>query len=300
MKKYLQYIKKILPVVMIMSTLAAAIALAAPYKAKVITPKAEGSKVEKNSEMIIDYSNASSGYVMVKYLSDTDKKLKTQVQSPKGVTYTYNLKVKEWAALPFSEGNGAYKVTVYKNISGTSYATVGSATVNVELSDSMLPFLTASQYVNYTTATKCVKQAEKICKKKKDELEKVKAVYDWTLKKFQYSTLKAKTVESGYLPELDKVYDSKKAICFDYAATMTAMLRSQGIPTKLVIGYSGSAYHAWIDVYTEKSGWITGVIYFDGKKWSLMDPTYADTAKSDEKVKEYVGNAGNYRVKYVY
>ena len=293
-------IKKIVPVALIIGVMVAAFAIAAPYKAKVITPKASGKKIEQNADMIIDYSNASSGYVMAQYVSDTDKKLKAQVQAPTGVTYTYNLTAKEWAAFPFSEGDGSYKVTVYKNISGTSYATVGSATVSVTLDDPMLPFLTASQYVNYTSDTKCVKQAKKVCKGKKDELEKVKAVYDWTLKRFSYSTVKAKTVESGYLPDLDKVYESKKAICFDYAATMTAMLRSQGIPTRLVVGYSGSAYHAWIDVYTEKSGWITGVIYFDGKKWSLMDPTYADTAKSDEKVKEYVGDSSNYQVKYVY
>ncbi len=297
MKKYRN---KLLLIVVAVGIIMAAVAVAASYKAKVITPQASGKKVEQNAEMIIDYSNASSGYVMVKYLTNTDKKLKAQVHTPNGVTYTYTLKAEQWAAFPFSEGNGNYKVTVYKNISGTSYATVGSATVSVSLTDSMLPFLTSNQYVDYTESTKCVKQANKICKKKKDELEKVKAVYDWTLKRFTYSTLKAKTVESGYLPDLDKVYDSKKAICFDYAATMTAMLRSQGIPTKLVIGYSGSVYHAWIDVYTEKSGWITGVIYFDGKKWSLMDPTYADTAKSDEKVKEYVGDSSNYQVKYVY
>lgn len=293
-------IKKLVPAALIISVVVAAFAIAAPYKAKVITPKASGKKIEQNADMIIDYSNASSGYVMAQYVSDTDKKLKAQVQAPTGVTYTYNLTPKEWAAFPFSEGDGSYKVTVYKNIAGTSYATVGSATVSVALDDPMLPFLTASQYVNYTSDTKCVKQAKKVCKGKKDELEKVKAVYDWTLKRFSYSTIKAKTVESGYLPDLDKVYESKKAICFDYAATMTAMLRSQGIPTRLVVGYSGSAYHAWIDVYTEKAGWITGVIYFDGKKWSLMDPTYADTAKSDEKVKEYVGDSSNYQVKYVY
>ena len=296
MKKYI----KVMLMVVMSILMMASFAIAARYKAQIITPKATGAKVEQNADMIIDYSNASSGYIMVKYLSDSDKKLKAQVQSPAGVTYTYNLVPKEWATFPLSEGNGNYKVTVFKNIAGTSYATVGSMTVKAVLSDQMLPFLTASQYVNYTSTTKCIKQAKKICKNMKDELEMVQAIYDWTLKKFSYSTIKAKTVESGYLPDLDKVYDAKTAICFDYAATMTAMLRSQGIPTKLVIGYSGSVYHAWIDVYTEKSGWITGIIYFNGKEWSLMDPTYADTAKSNDKVKEYVGNARNYQVKYVY
>ena len=32
---------------------------------------------------------------------------------------------------------------------------------------------------------------------------------------------------------------------------MTAMLRSQNIPCKLVVGCAGTTYHAWIDVYVE-------------------------------------------------
>ncbi len=39
---------------------------------------------------------------------------------------------------------------------------------------------------------------------------------------------------------------------------MTAMLRSQGIPTKLEIGYSGEAYHAWISTWIDGvGGWTT-------------------------------------------
>ena len=41
------------------------------------------------------------------------------------------------------------------------------------------------------------------------------------------------------LPSVDETLKTKKGICFDYAALMTAMLRSQGIPTKLEIGYQG-------------------------------------------------------------
>ena len=34
------------------------------------------------------------------------------------------------------------------------------------------------------------------------------------------------------------------------------MLRSQRIPAKLEIGYSGDIYHAWISVYIKDIGWI--------------------------------------------
>ena len=267
---------------------------------KVLVPEAAGTAVKENDKMVIDYSNASKGYVMVKYLQDTESKLKAQVKGPEGTTYTYTLTPKEWAAFPLTEGDGKYKVSVFRNVSGNSYATMGSKTVKVTLEDPMLPFLTANQYVDYTEETKCVKEAAKICKGVETELDKVNEIYKWTMKRFSYSKIKAKTVESGYVPNLDEVYKSRKAICFDYASTMVAMLRSQGVPTKLVIGYSGSAYHAWLSVYTKESGWITGVVYFDGEQWCLMDPTYADTAKSEEEFKEYIGDSTNYTQKYIY
>ncbi len=276
------------------------IAVAEEGKATVLLPQATGESVKKNEKMIIDYSNASKGYVMVQYLQETENKLKAQVKGPEGVTYTYTLTPQKWAAFPLTEGNGEYKVTVFSNVTGTSYATVGSETIQVEIEDEMLPFLTANQYVDYTEETKCVQKAEELCKDLDTELEKVDAVYQWTMKRFSYSVLKAKQVESGYLPDLDAVYRERKAICFDYAATMVAMLRSQGVPTKLVVGYSGSVYHAWLNVYTEESGWITGIVYFDGEAWSLMDPTFADTAKSEEEFKDYIGDATNYTQKYVY
>ena len=47
--------------------------------AKVIRAKASGKAVNENSQMIIDYSNISKGYVMVKYKQSTKVKLKAQV-----------------------------------------------------------------------------------------------------------------------------------------------------------------------------------------------------------------------------
>ncbi|MBQ1472846.1 MAG: transglutaminase domain-containing protein, partial [Lachnospiraceae bacterium] len=94
---------------------------------------------------------------------------------------------------------------------------------------------------------------------------------------------------------------SKKGICFDYASLMSALLRSQQVPTKLVVGYSGTAYHAWISVYISEIGWVDNIIEFDGSNWSLMDPTLAaNKANSSSAVKEYVGDGSNYTVKYNY
>ena len=77
-------------------------------------------------------------------------------------------------------------------------------------------------------------------------------------------------------------------LAFDYASLMTRLLRSQHIPTKLEVGYSGEAYHAWISVYLDEVGWVDNIIEFDGKDWSLMDPTLA--SNSADSVKKYIGD----------
>ena len=69
-----------------------------------------------------------------------------------------------------------------------------------------------------------------------------------------YDYQKAASVQSGYLPIPDATLASGKGICFDYAAVMTSMLRSLDIPTKLVIGYTGGTYHAWVSVYLTGQG----------------------------------------------
>ena len=72
------------------------------------------------------------------------------------------------------------------------------------------------------------------------------AVYDYMVKNIQYDTKKAASVQNGYLPSPDETLKTGKGICFDYASLAAAMLRSEGIPCKLITGYVGEeTYHAW-------------------------------------------------------
>ena len=265
----------------------------------VLQPVASGTAVKKNAEAVIDYSNITDGYVMVKYTASTTQKLKAQVKGPT-TTYTYNLKAGQWETFPLSDGNGAYQVTLYKNVSGSKYSAVVSSRFSVTLKDEFAPFLRPNQYVDYSGAVKTVEKAQELTKDLKDPLKKVKAVYDFVVGNLTYDKKKATTVQSGYLPVLDTVLAEKKGICFDYASLMTGMLRSQGVPCKLVVGYAGTAYHAWISVWSEDTGWINGAIYFDGVSWKRMDPTFASSSKQSSKIMEYIGDGSNYTVKYLY
>ena len=275
--------------------------LAAETETAILEPVASGVTVLSNEKAMIDASNAKDGYIMAAYKQPTDKKLKLRITGRDKVVYTYNLNSDgKYEVFPLSGGEGKYSIAVYENVSGSKYATAYSTTMTVMLTDEYAPYLRANQYVNYQADSEVVKKAAELVKDKPKSLDKIAAVYQYTVTTLTYDKEKAKTVQSGYLPDVDQVLAEQKGICFDYAAVMTAMLRSQGIPTRLVVGYAGDVYHAWINTFIPQTGWIEGVIYFDGETWKMMDPTFASSAKQSKQIMEYIGNGSNYTAKYLY
>ncbi len=268
-----------------------------PVKAE---PKT-GVTVYENKKASVDASNLSEGYVMVRYTGGKQVKIKVLITGENGVTYTYNLNNTGVAeTFPLTEGNGRYSIKVYENTTGTKYALAFSTQVDLTLRNVFLPYLYPNQYVNYTADCNTVKKAAELTAGKTSDLDKVSAIYYFVTDNFTYDYDLAKTVQSGYLPNVDQALSTKKGICFDYAAVMASMLRSQNIPCKLVVGYAGTIYHAWINVYIEGVGWVDKVIYFDGKSWTMMDPTFVSTGKHSSSILSYVTNEANYQQKFAY
>lgn len=261
-------------------------------------PTSPGTVTYENEKAVIDASNTSKGYITVKYLGDKQK-IKVQVTKTGEKTYTYNLNARGvYEVFPLTSGNGTYTVNVYENVQDSSYAMAFGTSVEVALESEFSPFLYPNQYVNFSANSSAVALSKTLTGG--SDLETIQNVYNYVVDNITYDTQKAATVTSGYLPVVDNVLSSKTGICFDYAALMTSMLRSQGIPTKLVIGYTGSVYHAWINAYIAEVGWVDSMIYFDGKEWKLMDPTYASTGKQSDSVKQYIGDGNNYQAQFVY
>ncbi|MEA4987172.1 MAG: transglutaminase-like domain-containing protein [Anaerovorax sp.] len=271
-----------------------------PEQLQILLPTASGEKTFDGKNVTVDASNVSQGYVMVKY-TGTNSKIKVQVLKSSGTTYTYNLNARStYEVFPLSEGNGSYTVKLFENISASKYSQVFSQSFQVKLENQFLPFLYPNQYVNFTAESATIAKGLELTNGITDDLKKVETIYNYVVDTFTYDKAKANTVQSGYLPNLDRVLTSKKGICFDYASVMAAMLRSQNIPAKLVVGYTGDVYHAWINVYTKETGWVDGMIFFDGSKWQMMDPTFASSGKKSESIMKYIGNGSNYKAKYTY
>lgn len=262
---------------------------------EVLVPKASGTDIRQCDVATIDVSNASDGYIMVNYTGDNSK-VKLQVCGPDAVTYTYNLHG-DFEVFPLTAGSGDYMVGVYENISGNQYATALSEQIPITIKNEFGPYLYPNQYINFTAQSQVVSKAQTLAASADTDLDVVSNVYNYIIENISYDYDKAETVASGYLPDVDATLSSGKGICFDYASVMTAMLRSQRIPTRLEVGYMGETYHAWISIYIKDMGWVNGIIKFNGQSWELMDPTFASTSKSP---KNFTSENSKYTTKYVY
>lgn len=232
-------------------------------------------RAEKTDAVSVDFSALKEGYVAIAVTCE--KKLKFQVLCKEN-TYNYDLEHDGTPAVyPLNMGNGRYQFRVMENVSGDKYAQLWSESKEVTLADEFQPFLRPSQMVSYQENSHCVALARQLAEKCATDVEVVSAVYDYLVEQIRYDQEKADTVEQGYLPDPDRTLEEGKGICFDYAALAAAMLRSVGIPCKLVTGYVGADafYHAWNTIYLEHQGWITVEIKVSVDDWNRIDTTFA-------------------------
>ena len=190
--------------------------------------------------------NANDGTVKLVYNNDNDARVKLLVQLTGGTQYKYDI----------PKGN----------ISGTKYAVVQTVSVTQRLSSDNDAFLSSNLIIDWNTTNEAIKKAQELARK--GGSKKIKYIYDFVVKNYSYDYDKANNINeiakySQYIPNIKKIYTDKKGICYDYSVLLASMLRSVGVPTKVVTGYTVNAtvYHAWNNVY-------------DNSKWNVVDATY--------------------------
>lgn len=238
-----------------------------------VIPRADGTRAWEESGATLDASNAESGYVMVR--KSSSKKLKVRIMVDE-ITYTYDLPGDgEYEVYPLQQGSGSYKIVVYENVKGNNYAQLLSRTIDVEMQDEYAAFLCPSRYVDYSAETQAVQYASELLNDITDDREKAETVARWMKKTFQYDYIAALTVKSGYIPDIDKTFETQSGMCFDFSVMMCAIMRSQGVPAQLVMGDADGTYHAWCKILLDD-------------KWVLFDPTMDIMGK---KVSNYIEEA---------
>ena len=219
--------------------------------ADVLMPEASGKKVIKEPKektmLIIDASNADKGYIMVKARKNK-KKMKLTISPGQGTALKYDINgEQEYEVYPLQFGKANYTVALYQQKSGTKYEVLAKAKVSAKIEDELSCFLYPNQYVNYTADSPCVLKATELCEGMTDQAEIYKTICKYVVKNFEYDFIKSVTVKAGVLPDIDYCWTNKMGICQDLSALTCAMLRSQGVPARLIIGTLGSGTpHAWV------------------------------------------------------
>ncbi len=266
---------------------AQAIAYAAAQAAALEMPRADGEPFLQAANITVVTAHAARGYLTAQCgaLGDTRYKLLVEKE---GTSYYYDLAESDVPLVfPFQMGDGDYTVALFEQVSGDKYAKLASGQLAVTLDDPFSPFLLPNEYVRFTQASEAVEIGLIMGYDAADDVAMADRLYRYIVAEVSYDNGKARRVEAGelvgYLPDPDDTLQAKTGICLDYAALFACMLRANGIPAKLVIGYAepGHIYHAWNEMYLDGSGWVGVDIRADGSVWLLADTTFAVSESTD-------------------
>jgi hypothetical protein len=115
--------------------------------------------------------------------------------------------------------------------------------------------------------------AKSVVKADAPVIDNVKAMNQYVIDKLTYNKNKIQfNIRQGSVKALA---NPSNAVCLEYADLLIAMLRSQGIPARMPVGYAYSgnlkttdtvsdSLHAWVEAYVPGIGWMT------------LDPTWGE------------------------
>ncbi len=251
------------------------------------------ASTEAEGGISVDTGSTPYGVLLIRVDSIAADKRCKAIISEGGSSYQYDILDRgKYVGIPLQLGNGSYQLNVYEGLGGDSYASKWSFTFSVSLASSLKPYTASSIMSDFSRGSGCVGKANSLCSGIGTSTGKVDAVYSWIVNNISYDRALASSISNKqittYVPDPDRTYSSRKGICFDYASLMCAMLRSQGIPTRLIVGSTSLGYHAWNEVFFEGKGWVVVASFewqqIDGSDWVLFDSTFAAGGMSGSEI----------------
>lgn len=262
--------------------------------------------IETSEHGGIDYGNAAKqGYVMAWIESEQRAKLrieKTDGDSQQIFDYDINSEGRR-EVFPLTFGTGQYRVTLFEKQAGEGirYSGVVKCEFETQMTEQeaeIKPYMYPTVYAYYTKDSQSVQLSRELSFGCNDDIDVVNNVYEYVKTNISYDEAKATAAGKRYTPNPDETLQTKTGICFDYASVVTALLRAQDIPTRLVIGRvsteEGLRLHAWNEVLLQTPGTIDGSIEVPGGSWVRIDLTYAAALGAGRDLEQFVGDGSNY------
>ena len=239
---------------------------------RLIEPIFSDSEAYTEKDVELDLSSAENGYVGIK----NDKYPKVVLQVVGNITQNHHIRQREEPYIYPIPESGKYNFRVLKNIEDDKYTEMFHVEKDITLVDEFQPWLRPNEYVNYEDSSPVVEFAHGVYAFSENDKDFVNKIGEYITSRIVYDKDKIFTLENNYISDPNVTYKEEKGICMDYAVLAATMLRSQGIPTKVVIGHveikEKEEYHAW------------NRIYVDGE-WQLYDFTFMAGGYSLESVR---------------
>ncbi|WP_422484553.1 transglutaminase-like domain-containing protein [Gudongella sp. DL1XJH-153] len=190
--------------------------------------------------------------------------------------------------IPLQLGDGLYTVKLLKNIEGNKYQVLGKSEMNVSQWNENV-YLTSSQPVYWANQSLMPVLANALFHGMETDYQKVVKAYNHITNNIKYDYDKINYINNSYIPSIDDTITSGQGICYDYSALFAGLMRSQGIPTKLVKGYTAGVdvYHAWNEVYVNGSWMIIDTTFDAAYYQNGMTVEMAKSELDYQKVREY-------------
>lgn len=219
--------------------------------------------------------SSKDGIIQLEYFSDglEGYVLGVSKEEPNATTrkeyrYTLNAGKQRKDIITLTEGPGEYRVRILKHKRDTLYTLINQFYIKMDtdtnkkylISTTQVPF-EDSKYLNMLKETL-----------KKQDFSFKKSAVTYVMNMITYDDEKADKVQ--YMPllnykiDIDETIQSQKGICLDTSTLLASLLRSEGIPTKVIYGDMGTEYHSWVEIYDETNS-----------TWQLIDPTVTLNAK---------------------
>lgn len=118
--------------------------------------------------------------------------------------------------------------------------------------------------------------ALQITKDKTNNYDKLLAINNWVADNiyYDYDMLSGKTGPRDAIGTLK----AKRSVCQGYSELTTALVRSLGIPCKMVIGWGNNNETDWSEIPSNDSNHAWNAAYVDGR-WIILDVTWNSTNK---------------------
>lgn len=170
-----------------------------------------------------------------------------------------------------------------KNKTNNAYIQLWRSECTVQLRNTLAAALYSTVHSDYEHNPETVKTTQKLTANKSHD-DKIRAVVKYIQTNIEYDHDLAGTVDSTYATSPDRTLFKQKGICTDTAALTAAMLRSQGIPCRIIIGTYQDERHAWIQVYTQHGQWV----YIDPQNGLYFDKPHYDPQDGHDIRQDYI------------